>query len=484
MLTPSSMACAPAVGKSAPVVKPSICVDLEPGVGDGGAARCRPRPRRAAAVGVAHAPGSARSRRSRPGCDAGTARSRGLQRRTRGPTTPGGEVLEGDRDARRRARSGASGPSSSRPIMRRSACSSSSTSTSTNGTSSSKPGQERLAHHRPRPHDAATADRHEGEVGSVLWQCEHTMSGGMENVPQREHRATVEHVLGRGVPVRRATARRGPEPAAGVARVTGSPRPPAARRSRPTCTRARAGPARSARRAPAPGAAPGGRSSNCTGTVGSRYDGPPSITDLADVVVGDAPAGRRAAPRPPAPAPTARRCCASSAFHSANVRAGELGRRARRRTPRRARWRGCEVDEARVVDRGRARPISRQKSAPVAVGLEEHRARCGGRPSCGRRRRAGSRTPLAPDIARGCAPWSAESTSDDSVHIAVASSDTSTTEPSPVRVRFEQRGRHAERQRHRAVAVAHRAPLADRVSRSGGVSTCAMPPRAQNADAS
>ena len=72
------------------------------------------------------------------------------------------------------------------------------------------------------------------------------------------------------------------------------------------------------------------------------------------------------------------------------------------------------------------------------------------------------------DIARGCAPCSADSTSDESVHIAVASSETSTTLPLPGAGALEQRGRHAERQRHRTVAVTHRAALADGPVELGG----------------
>ena len=89
-----------------------------------------------------------------------------------------------------------------------------------------------------------------------------------------------------------------------------------------------------------------------------------------------------------------------------------------------------------------------------------------------------------PDIARGCWPCSAESTSDDSVHIAVASSDTSTTEPRPVRVRLSS----AAAIPNASAMAPLRSPIAPRWligwSRSGGVSTWAMPPRAQNADAS
>ena len=50
-------------------------------------------------------------------------------------------------------------------------------------------GDERLVHHRPRPHDAAPADRHEGEVGLGAVAVRADDVGRMANVSQREHRA-------------------------------------------------------------------------------------------------------------------------------------------------------------------------------------------------------------------------------------------------------------------------------------------------------
>ena len=107
-----------------------------------------------------------------------------------GTDDAGREVLEGDptcapmREWRvdvRRAR---------RPMVRRSACSSSSTSTSTNGRTSSKPGRNDwciTVHDRttPRPLTGMNA-----KSGSVLRHAEQTTSGGIANVPHREHRAT------------------------------------------------------------------------------------------------------------------------------------------------------------------------------------------------------------------------------------------------------------------------------------------------------
>ncbi len=88
------------------------------------------------------------------------------------------------------------------------------------------------------------------------------------------------------------------------------------------------------------------------------------------------------------------------------------------------------------------------------------------------------------DIARGFWPCSAASTSDDNVHIAIPSSDTSTTLPLPVRVRSSSA---AAMPNARAIAPL-RSPIAPRwpIGRamSGGVNTCAIPPRDQNADAS
>ena len=68
---------------------------------------------------------------------------------------------------------------------------------------------------------------------------------------------------------------------------------------------------------------------------------------------------------------------------------------------------------------------------------------------------------------RGGLPPRVASTSEDSVHIAVASNETSTTPPDPGALPLEQGRRDPERQRHRAVAVAHRAALPDRVVEIG-----------------
>ncbi len=89
-----------------------------------------------------------------------------------------------------------------------------------------------------------------------------------------------------------------------------------------------------------------------------------------------------------------------------------------------------------------------------------------------------------PDIARGRCPWSAASTSDESVHIAIPRSETSTTDPRPVRVRLSS----AAAMPNASAMAPFRSPIAPRwpigCSISGGVSTWAMPPRAQNADES
>ena len=68
-----------------------------------------------------------------------------------------------------------------------------------------------------------------------------------------------------------------------------------------------------------------------------------------------------------------------------------------------------------------------------------------------------------PAAARGSMPWSAERTSEESVHIAVARRHTSTTDPVPVRVRFKSAVGDTEGERHATVPVAHGAALADRI---------------------
>ena len=73
------------------------------------------------------------------------------------------------------------------------------------------------------------------------------------------------------------------------------------------------------------------------------------------------PADRRAAPRPTASAPTARRAGQQACFHSSKRAPGELGVELGARTRRCSRA-GREVDEPGIIDAGRARPSSRQKS--------------------------------------------------------------------------------------------------------------------------
>ena len=84
----------------------------------------------------------------------------------------------------------------------------------------------------------------------------------------------------------------------------------------------------------------------------------------------------------------------------------------------------------------------------------------------------------------GSLPCNTVRTSEVSVHMAVASNETSTTEPRPVRSRFR---RLLAIPKPSAMAPL-RSPIAPRCmsgnSRSGGVITWASPPRAQNADAS
>ena len=108
-----------------------------------------------------------------------------------------------------------------------------------------------------------------------------------------------------------------------------------------------------------------------------------------------------------------------------------------------------------------SRPISPQKSAQYRSASQEDQLDVAAvlGPVVATSGLGGPR-PLA---AARCVATSAASTSEDSVHIAVASNDTSTTEPAPVRSRLSNAADDAEREGHRAVAVTHGAPLADRV---------------------
>ena len=120
----------------------------------------------------------------------------------RGHRRPGREVLEGDDDARpdlpaaRRVRRADGRWCGGRPVPR------ARRRPSTNGTRSSKPGRNDwciTVHDRttPRPLTGTKV-----KSGSVLWQCEQTMSGGIANVPHARAPRDREHVLGGGVPVR------------------------------------------------------------------------------------------------------------------------------------------------------------------------------------------------------------------------------------------------------------------------------------------
>ncbi len=271
---------------------------------------------------------------------------------------------------------------------------------------------------------------------------------------QRPHRATTSAPAA-AASQNGADCSSGTGTVAALTAVTASRRRHRARRCRPTCSRARAAPPRCARRARVPGAAPGACSSNCTGTRGQAVA---AVLErhLADVVVGHHLRDRRAAPRPPARAPTVRRSRRSSAFHSSKVRAANTSSSAAAHASA-LRTARVVVGEARDPRRDRVgRPTRR--TAPSTDRTRGTRAGCGGRPSCGTSPTSGL-TITRPCGARGAAPCSAARTSDDSVHIAVASSDTSTTEPSPVCAPPKQRGGDAEGESHAAVAVAERAAL-------------------------
>ena len=201
---------------------------------------------------------------------AANGRSRRRSRAKAGTATPSAELLERDRHRGRRARAARPAPSSRRPIRRRSSCSSRATSTRTNGRSSSKPGRNDWRTHRPRADDAAAArparTRTPGRCAAV--RADRRRAGG-RTLAQR--RAAGEHEHARRPP----PAQNGADCSSGTgtvgrARLTGSPPPRRARRCRPTCSRARGGPPRCARRAREPAAGRAARSSNCTGTRGSR----------------------------------------------------------------------------------------------------------------------------------------------------------------------------------------------------------------------
>ena len=199
----------------------------------------------------------------------------------------------------------------------------------------------------------------------------------------------------------------------------------------------------------------GGRSSNCTGTLGSRYAAPVA-RDLAEVPVGHhlgvvEQLLDRLHRRP-------RRVDAGEQLLPLVVRArGELGRR----SPRTRRLCGSRrvVGEA-GSSTSSGRPISSQNGRQYRSDSRNTSWMC--RPSLVRYVPTSGFGVAAAPTARGLRPCSADSRSDDSVHMAVASSDTSTTDPRPCAA-LEQRGGDPERERHAAVPVAHGASL-----RSGG----------------
>ena len=179
---------------------------------------------------------------------------------------------------------------------------------------------------------------------------------------------------------------------------------------------------------------------------GSRYAGSPSIIDVADVVVGDHLRvveqlldGLHRRPR--------RVDLREQRLPLVERAAGELARRARRRTPPR-----CSPRAWRSAKRGSSarswRPIERQNVGPVAVGLEEHQLDVAAVLRAVGRRRAGSPTRRRPTSRAAAGPGARRARRRTASTWRSPSSDTSTTEPSPVRRALEQRGRDPERQRH------------------------------------
>ena len=270
----------PRSGSIAPVVKPSISSTLEAGVGDrrpGGVdgERAERLGRRAARSG------SARSRRSRPGRGAAKRALIGVLQRERGH---GDAAARGPRtrpstrvaDAQRRVGTveqpadQCAGRPAPRARRRRAR---------TAGRRRS-PGRNDWRIDRPRPDDAAPADRHEREVGLGA-AAVRADDVGRDARTCRSASTAPSRARARPRPSQYGADRSsgtGTGGRASQSRSRDHPRRPAARRSRPTCSRARAGSPRCARRARARGAARAAARRTAPAPSGSRYDGPPSMS--------------------------------------------------------------------------------------------------------------------------------------------------------------------------------------------------------------
>ena len=229
------------------------------------------------------------------------------------------------------------------------------------------------------------------------------MSGGMENVPHTRAARDREHVVGGGVPVRPATARRAPAPVGRAATDAAHGIAPARLQRGDVVPRVAELEQDQLRvlavlgRAPQLGACAVElhRHRRAAGTPARRRRRPRRCSRWRS------PAGRRAAPRPPAPAPTARRASASSSFHSTNVRDANSAVRISTHSSA-CSLRACEVDEPRIVDQLGATDEPAEVG-PVAVGLEEHERDVAVVLRASRRRRAGSRSRSRSSTSRAAA---------------------------------------------------------------------------------
>ena len=160
---------------------------------------------------------------------------------------------------------------------------------------------------------------------------------------------------------------------------------------------------------------------------------------------------------------------ASSAFHSSNDRASQLGAQLGD-----ALVGACWLSGRRSVGRRSGPRVPAWQKSASSGRPRGRRAGCDGRPACGTTPASGfTYGRRAPD-ARGCWPCRAASTSDDNVHIAVPRSETSTTEPRRVRLRL--RSAAASRTQapwRRSGRPSSRWPIGS--SRSAGVRTCPSP---------
>ena len=249
MLTPSIARCAPAVGNSALLAKPSTCATSSPA--SAMARSCRverdgaQRPRLRAAP-----PGSARSRRSRPV-------ARGEAAAHRSASTNAGTACPDARSSKATVtcapiRNGGVRPVEQAPDHPQLVLLVELDVDEHERDVVVEAGEERLSQDRPAADHASATHGLEHVRRSLLPQCRQTRSTGIVNVPHRAQRATVSTCAARP-PSTARTGRREPGPAASLAHGM-TP----ASLSAPICSHvypARAASPRCARRARAPVAA-------------------------------------------------------------------------------------------------------------------------------------------------------------------------------------------------------------------------------------